>query len=471
MADVVVTGGGMGGLVTAMLLAKDGHAVTVLERDPAPAPESPDEAWGDWERKGVNQFRMIHLFLPCFRMLVERELPEVAAALDAAGGLRFNFVADAPDEITGGPRPDDGQFEMLTGRRPVVEAVVARAAEAAPGVTVRRGSAVAGLLQGPDAAPGTPHVVGVKTEDGAELRADLVVDTTGRRSPLPRWLEALGARRPEEELEDSGFVYFGRHFRSADGSVPPLLGGPLQHYGSISTLTLPADNGTWGLALVASAGDAPLRALRHVDRWEAVVKSLPLVAHWLDGEPLGEGVDVMAKIEDRWRGFVVDDGPVATGVLAVGDAWACTNPSVGRGASLAAMHAVALRDLVRDPGLEDPPALAARWHELTEATVGTWYRETLRGDRDRLAEIEAAVRGERYDPGDPAYELDKALEMAAMQDGDVLRAYVRIRGVITPADEVLADPALVEKVQALGAGWREAPVLGPARAELLEIVA
>jgi 2-polyprenyl-6-methoxyphenol hydroxylase-like FAD-dependent oxidoreductase len=66
MADVVVTGGGMGGLVTAMLLAKDGHVVTVLERDPAPAPETPDEAWGDWERKGVNQFRMIHLFLPRF---------------------------------------------------------------------------------------------------------------------------------------------------------------------------------------------------------------------------------------------------------------------------------------------------------------------------------------------------------------------------------------------------------------------
>src|SRR5918997_728293 len=471
MADVVVTGGGIGGLVTAMLLAKDGHGVTVLERDDAPVPASPEQAWADWERKGVNQFRMIHLFLPRFRMLVEQELPEVAAALDAAGALRFNFIADAPDSISGGPRPDDGQFEMLTGRRPVVEQVVAAAAESTPGITVRRGTAVAGLLQGPDAVPGTPHVVGVVTEEGEELRADVVVDTTGRRSPLPRWLEAIGARRPEEELEDSGFVYYGRHFRSADGSVPPLLGGPLQHYGSISSLTLAADNGTWGLALVASASDARLRGLRHVDRWEAVFKSLPLVAHWLDGEPLGEGVDVMAKIEDRWRGFVVDGAPVATGVLAVGDAWACTNPSVGRGASLAAIHAVALRDLVRDQGLEDPSALATRWHEVTEARVGTWYRETLRGDQERLAEIEAAIRGERYDPGDPAYELEKALEMASTHDGDVLRAYVRIRGVISPADEVLADPALVEKVRDLGAGWREAPVLAPTRAELLELVA
>ncbi|HZB72748.1 MAG TPA: FAD-dependent monooxygenase, partial [Acidimicrobiales bacterium] len=190
MADVVVTGGGMGGLVTGMLLARDGHGVTVLERDPAPVPESPEQAWVDWERRGVNQFRMIHLFLPRFRILLEQELPEVASALDAAGALRFNFVADAPESLTGGPRPDDGQFEMLTGRRPVVEAVVARAAEATPGLTVRRGAAVAGLLQGPDAAPGTPHVVGVVTEDGEELRADLVVDTTGRRSPLPRWLDA-----------------------------------------------------------------------------------------------------------------------------------------------------------------------------------------------------------------------------------------------------------------------------------------
>jgi hypothetical protein len=162
---------------------------------------------------------------------------------------------------------------------------------------------------------------------------------------------------------------------------------------------------------------------------------------------------------------------VATGVLAVGDAWACTNPSVGRGASLAAIHAVALRDLVRDQGLEDPSALATRWHEVTEATVGTWYRETLRGDQDRLAEIEAAIRGERYDPGDPAYELGKALDTASMHDGDLLRASVRIRGVISPAGEVLADPALVEKVRDLGAGWREAPVLAPTRAELLELVA
>ena len=40
--------------------------------------------------------------------------------------------------------------------------------------------------------------------------------------------------------------------------------------------------------------------------------------------------------------------PVATGLVAVGDSWACTNPSIGRGASIGLLHAVALRDVLRE---------------------------------------------------------------------------------------------------------------------------
>jgi flavin-dependent dehydrogenase len=42
----------------------------------------------------------------------------------------------------------------------------------------------------------------------------------------------------------------------------------------------------------------------------------------------------MAGILDRYRRFVVDGAPVVTGYAAVGDAWACTNPSAGRGISV-----------------------------------------------------------------------------------------------------------------------------------------
>ena len=38
MAEILVLGAGLDGLSTAMLLARDGHQVTVLERDPAEPP-------------------------------------------------------------------------------------------------------------------------------------------------------------------------------------------------------------------------------------------------------------------------------------------------------------------------------------------------------------------------------------------------------------------------------------------------
>jgi hypothetical protein len=113
---------------------------------------------------------------------------------------------------------------------------------------------------------------------------------------LPTWLTDVGARAPVEERADCGFVYFGRHFRSNDGSVPFALGPLLQAYDTLSVLTLPADNGTWGVGVIASAKDAAMRALKDVDVWTRVVKSMPLCAHWLDG-PLDQQIAVMAKIE------------------------------------------------------------------------------------------------------------------------------------------------------------------------------
>ena len=60
MPRIVVLGAGICGLASALLLARDGHDVTVLERDPAPVPDSPDDAWEQWERRGVAQFRQAH---------------------------------------------------------------------------------------------------------------------------------------------------------------------------------------------------------------------------------------------------------------------------------------------------------------------------------------------------------------------------------------------------------------------------
>ena len=160
---------------------------------------------------------------------------------------------------------------------------------------------------------------------------------------------------------------------------------------------------------MTSSKDTALRPLREADRWEAVVRGLPLVAHWLDGTPIDDGVQVMARLEDRYRGFVVDGKPVATGVVAVADSWACSNPANGRGASIGMLHALTLRDQLRAVDLDDPAAFAEAFHAATAETVEPWYRATLTSDRHRLGEIEAGIRGAAYDSPDPGYQLRRHL--------------------------------------------------------------
>ncbi len=205
--------------------------------------------------------------------------------------------------------------------------------------------------------------------------------------------------------------------------------------------------------------------------WERTVRSLPLVAHWLDGEPIDGGITAMAGIEDRHRSLMVDGTPVATGVVAAGDAWGCSNPSVGRGASIGMLHATVLRDTIATTGLDDPWEFACSFHEATAEVVEPWFRDTLVADRHRLAEIDALLAGREYRPSDPSWELSRALAAAAFKDPGCLRGFVSSVMALDREADVLARPGMLEKVAALGGGWRDEPIPAPSRDGLLDAVA
>jgi len=466
---VVVVGGGMIGLCSAMLLGKDGHEVTVLDRDPGP-PAAPTAAWADWERRGLNQARLAHLFLCRFREFLDDELPELAADLDAAGACRLNIVGAIPEEMRGALEPSDDRFVILSGRRVVVEAVTAARAQETKGVTVRRGVVVRTLVTGVSDAT-VPHVTGVELDSGEQIMADVVIDAGGRRSALSRWLVDIGAAPYAEESEDSGFTYYGRHFQSEDGSIPPAFGPYKQDYGSISVLTLPADNGTWSVTLVGAAGDTALRALRDTDVFTRVVGTLPLAAHWLDGEPIEDKVATFSKIEDRIRDLSPGGSPVVTGILSVGDAWACTNPSLGRGVSMGALHAAALRDVLGSDSTHSPAELASAWGAATAERVEPWYRTTLRYDRNRLAEVSALIDGRPFSTEDEEWQLTKALERTAFDDPGKLRALVSLVMCLKRPDEIFSDQAFAEQIVAQATVKSDNEILGPDRSELLATIA
>lgn len=459
MARIVVCGAGTCGLITAMLFAKDGHDVEVIERDPMEPPE-PADAWDAWERRGVNQFRLPHFLMSRFRYDMVRELPEVVDALVAAGSYELNFFGPFREVV-----PEPERFDVVTARRPVVEAAIAKVAAGAERVRIRRGAAIAGLTTGASARDGIVHVTGVRLEGGEEIAADLVVAATGRRSPLGRWLEEAGAPAPYESVEDSGFVYYGRYGRSPDGEQQ-LHGPTLGDFGSIGLLALPADDGTVGIGVIAASSDASMRKLRHEDAWQRVMRRLPNGEMLADLEPISD-LTAMAGIEDRYRRFVVDGEPVATGAVAVADAWAATNPTLGRGISLGVMHALLLRDSVREH-LDDPYALAVAWDDVTERVMTPWYEATIWHDRRKLQSY-AAVAGAGVPVDDQDWERFLALARLTAGDLDLAVRWVsRFGFLLEPPQVLLEDPDLAAKLDA--AVGENGVHEGPSREELLALV-
>ena len=125
---------------------------------------------------------------------------------------------------------------------------------------------------------------------------------------------------------------------------------------------------------------------------------------------------------------------------------------------------------MRTDALEDPYKLALAWDDATEAVVTPWYDATVTFDRHRLAEITAQIAGDPYEPGDPEWEITKALFHAAGQDGDILRRFLRMVGLQRTVEETLAEPGFLDKVIEAGSDWRDAPAMGPTRRELLDVV-
>ncbi len=469
MSKIVVAGAGMCGMAAAMMLADDGHQVTVLERDAAPPPPDPDSAFDGWDRRSVAQFGLAHFLLARGTNILRHQLPSAYQLLSDNGGFHLNLVefllSLQPDADT---EPGDDRFGLLTGRRSTLEWALATAAADHPGVTLRRGDAITGLTTGTSVIDGVPHVTGLRLQTGEEVLGDMVIDATGRRSPTTDWLADIGAVAPIDLAEDSGFAYYGRYFRSADGSVPGMLGPALAAYGTFSVLTLPADNGTWSVTLYGLSDDKALRRFRDPEVHERVVRACPLQAHWLNGEPISE-MKSMAGVVDRHRRFVVDGKPCATGLLSVGDASSCTNPSLGRGITLGFIHVELLRrEIARHA--DDPAALAMAFDEATETEMRPYHDATTALDRRRVAEMRALLAGESIEP-DPASRVADLLAAAGTVDPTCARAFGEIFHLFALPDEVIGRPGMIEHVLSLADKVSTNPLPGPNRAELLELLA
>jgi 2-polyprenyl-6-methoxyphenol hydroxylase-like FAD-dependent oxidoreductase len=444
---IVIAGGSAAGIFAALLLARAGHEVVMLDRDGIEPASTVEGAAESAFRPSAPQIVQPHGFLPLCRELLEHRLPDIHGALLAAGMTIAPLSTQLPPTLRDHPeRPGDDRLAMLLGRRSTFDWALRRAVLDEPKVSVRPGVRVTGFLA---TAGRPPRITGVQTSAGP-LDGDIVIDATGRRSLIDRWLTAIDARQTSLRRDECGLAYYSRHFRVV--SEPDrVVAATTRQVTPLPQLTAGiwgGDNGRMVLVVAPLAEDRRSRDLADPGVHTAALRAVPSLAAWLDKvEPTG-GVYAMGGLANTLRRLVVDGAPVALGLLAVGDSVCTTNPTFGRGLALALSQAVDVVQALNEYD-DDLLDLSLRIDRCITESVAPFYEDQAVNDQIRLAEMRHAVHGTPLpdQPSEPDRLTVSELRAASAHDPDLLRAFWQVFGMLRMPDEVLTDPALVMRAR------------------------
>ncbi len=337
----VVLGAGIAGLLAACVLSDHFQSVTVIERDTLPTdPEF---------RSGVPQSHHVHGLLMRGLNVLERFFPGFDADLAAAGAPRVEWMIDTIQLIPTGwtPRYHSGIVTRACSRT-LLESLIRRRIAALPNISFQDGSTVAGLVTNPDRS----RVIGVRlqTRGGQPndvLRADFVVDATGRGSHTQDWLLRIGYPAPDETVIDAHLGYASRFYRLPADFDPGwkallIMPTPERPRGGVFQLI---EDGLWVMTLAGTAGDYP-----PTDEAEMLA-----FAHSIPVPPLHQALALATPVTpiygyrstaNRLHHYeALSQFP--EGFAVMGDAACVFNPQYGQGMTTAALGAEVLDQCLR----------------------------------------------------------------------------------------------------------------------------
>ncbi len=349
MRHAIVIGGSMAGLFAARVLANQFDQVTLIERDRLP--EMPDF------RPGVPQSHHVHVLLTRGQRLLEDLFPGLGNELTAAGAPTLDWTADWPWLGLWGWEP---RFRSgITGRtcsRTLLEWIVRRRLAALENIKLIDGAQVKGLLANGDRT----CITGIKLSrrhrqreaalaQPETLTADLIVDTSGRNSILPEWLEALGYPPVQETIVNSYLGYASRWYRCPDHAQVDWQGmliAPKPPHQSRGGVLYPVEGNCWVVTLSGIGDDHPpieedgflafANSLRNPVLYDVIKDAAPLssISSYRRTENRLRHYDQLARFPD--------------GIVALGDAVCAFNPVYGQGMTVAAMGAVTLETCIKE---------------------------------------------------------------------------------------------------------------------------
>ncbi|MFD6887265.1 3-hydroxybenzoate 6-monooxygenase [Streptomyces sp. NPDC059957] len=337
MTDVLVAGGGIGGLATALSLAARGHRVTVLERRPGFA------ELGAGIQLGPNAFHALD------RLGVGQAVRDRAVFIDE---LRFmdatsgESVARMP--LTGAYRERFGNPYAVVHRGDLYQPLL-DACRAADGVTLLAGHPVIRYEQ-------TADEVTAITDTGQRFTGDVLIGADGIRSAIRRQLIGDGDPRV------SGHTIYR--------SVIPMEKVPEElRWNSVTLWAGPK----WHFVHYAIGGGEflNLAATRDNGAREALV-GLPVDRDHVLGEfpELGDAARRLLELGEEWKTWVLCDRDPVEGwtdrrVALMGDAAHPMLQYAAQGACMALEDAVVLGEVL-DQGSRDGGDAARRLERYNE---------------------------------------------------------------------------------------------------------
>jgi 2-polyprenyl-6-methoxyphenol hydroxylase-like FAD-dependent oxidoreductase len=337
----VVIGGSMAGLLAARVLSDHFEQVTMIERD---------KLTGDAEpRKGVPQGRHVHGLLARGAVIMRGYFPHLFPTLAQDGAIPVGTEGLRWNQLGVWMTPVRSPVKALFQSRPFLERHVRDQLAARDNVHIMDACEVAQLCAHNDRITGV--VLRYRTGEQHEeaLSADLVVDTSGRGSRAPQWLNSLGYGKVQETSVKIDIGYATRIYRCpaqlpADWRGLNIYGRPPDD--KRGGVIFPIEGGYWMVTLIGSLRDHPqddeagflefARSLTQPDLYEAIK----------DAEPVTP-VAVYKYSANRWRHYERMKR-LPKGFIIMGDAACSFNPVYGQGMSVAAIEAQSLDRCLRE---------------------------------------------------------------------------------------------------------------------------
>ncbi|MGW6445662.1 FAD-dependent oxidoreductase [Lentzea sp. NPDC055074] len=434
----LVIGAGFAGLLAARVLAESYGDVVLVDRDTA------------GHRARLSRTHHPHALQARGAEALEALFPRLGAELEDAGAVRADLGSDFLSRVPAGWAPRDHLgLSVLSVTRPTLDRILRRRVLRLANVSLVDGVTIDGLLHDRGTVTG---VHGRRGDRPFTDYADLIVDASGRDSPLVSWLAEIGVHCPAPMIVNGHLTCTSRLYEVSQDLKPDwktaceTTHSPgTRRGGMVSSV----DGHRWFVTLFGADGDA---APADDDGFLDYATSLHCqdIAEVVKTATPASDLHRAGNLRSRWNRFhQVGNWP--RGLLALGDSVVSLNPVHGHGLTVAALSCTALRALLQEHDLSTEPLVFQRavartakipWTSVTTADLGWGTRKLPLRTRLRRwysGRVLGAIPGNRQ----------------------VYRAFVRVSHLLDHPATLLRPAVLLRVLRGNSLSGRRPPATAP----------